>query len=140
MRLSKARKKFVNEEIDAEDFKMIKMECEQERTSLESEFISLNFVSEPIEKLLNQVFANMPQLDILYDRGPISDQRKIISSIFPGKLIFDGNEYRTIRTNEVVSLICSVGKAFSEIEKEKKDDFSQMSARVSPQRLELWTR
>ncbi|HEY4876332.1 MAG TPA: hypothetical protein VIH86_12210 [Puia sp.] len=59
VRLSKARKKFVNEEIDAEDFKMIKMECGQERTSLESEFISLNFVSEPIEKLLNQVFANM---------------------------------------------------------------------------------
>ena len=41
-------------------------------------------------------------------------EREIIVSIFPEKLVLDGMHYLTARLNEVVSLIYSMDKIFSE--------------------------
>jgi site-specific DNA recombinase len=71
-------------------------------------------------------------IDLLYEEGNVFQKREIISSIYPENLTFDGSEYRTFHLNEALRLICSVDKGFREIKKEKISDFSQMSARVSP--------
>jgi hypothetical protein len=49
-----------------------------------------------------------------YHYGDLKTKRKIIGSIFPEKLVFNGNNYRTARVNEAVELIYNVGQGFSE--------------------------
>jgi site-specific DNA recombinase len=67
-------------------------------------------------------------------------KRKIISTLFPRKIIFDGNDFRILQLNDAISMICGVVKSFSEMKKETNGKKSQMSLEVSSQRLELWTR
>lgn len=45
------------------------------------------------------------KLDFLFSKGDLGQKRRIIGSIFPENLTFDGVEHRTTRINEVVNLI-----------------------------------
>jgi hypothetical protein len=45
----------------------------------------------------------------------VKRKRKIIGSIFPEKLVFDGFTCRTARMNEATELIFNVDKAFRKI-------------------------
>ena len=49
-----------------------------------------------------------------YEKADIKGKRQIIGSIYPEKIVFEGNTYRTARLNEAVSLIYKLGKAFSQ--------------------------
>jgi site-specific DNA recombinase len=138
--ISTARRKLMKEEIDAKDFKIIKDDCEKEIRYLESKLTSSSIKSDPADTIIEQVMERVSRLDVLYQNGSVYQKRVIISSIYPGNLVFDGVEHRTFRMNEVIQLICSVDKHFKEIKKETNCDFSQMSLRVSPQGLEPWTR
>ena len=138
--LSKARKKLIIGEIDASDYRQFKLECEEEMKSLESKLTTLNYKPEPINTLLDKAFNKLSHLDVLYSQSSTVQKREIISSIFPEKMTFDGFNYRTIRLNEAVHLIYSLGKDFSKIEKGTKCNFLQMSPWVTPQGLEPWTR
>jgi site-specific DNA recombinase len=44
-------------------------------------------------------------LNTYFINASIEIQQKIIGSVFPDKLIFDGEKYRTIRKNELLELI-----------------------------------
>lgn len=138
--ISTARRKLIKEEIDAIDFKIIKNDCEKEIRYLESKLTSLSMKSEPGDTIIEQVMDRVSRLDILYQNGSVYQKRVIVSSIYPGNLVFDGVEHRTFRMNEVIQLLCSVDTHFKEIQKEIDYDFSQTSLKVSPQGLEPWTR
>ncbi len=51
-------------------------------------------------------------------------KRQIIGSMFPEKLTFTKNGYRTARVNEAVRLIFNVGEDFSEIKNGTTDEKS----------------
>jgi hypothetical protein len=50
-----------------------------------------------------------------------------IGSVFPEKLVFENNEYRTTKLNNVVVLICPTYKELSKKKGGKKSDFSESS-------------
>lgn len=54
------------------------------------------------------------QLDNLYYLADTARKHRIIGSIFPEKLIFDGKAYRTARVNEAIRLIRTLDKGFGE--------------------------
>ena len=58
-----------------------------------------------VESLLNQAEASLSYLDQIYLKSDILGKREIIGSIFPEKLVYDGNGYRTGKINELVALI-----------------------------------
>ena len=64
----------------------------------------------------------MLNLDTYYTQRDTALKQRIVSSIFPEKLIFENNSYRTPKINSVVSLICRTDKA-SEGNKKGKDNF-----------------
>ena len=64
--------------------------------------------------LLKKAIKTLAQIDCLYCDGTVEEKRQIIGSIFPEKLIFYGNSFRTARLNEVVRLIFKPGCSFSE--------------------------
>jgi hypothetical protein len=58
-----------------------------------------------LEPLWNKAFSNISHLDVLYENGTVIQKRKIIGSMFPEKLTFDGFQHRTARVNEAVSFM-----------------------------------
>ena len=59
-------------------------------------------------------------------------EQKIIGSIFPRKLIFDGKKYRTTQVNEAKALLASNRNGFGELKKEKAGKISGQSYGVPP--------
>jgi len=64
-----------------------------------------------------------------YKKASHKTKEKIIGSIFPEKLEFDGESYRTTRRNAVLDLICSIDKGF---ETKQPDKCARLSA-LAPQ-------
>src|SRR5690606_23367790 len=89
-----------------------------------------------IEGILEKGMRNLSQLDILYNSGEVETQRKIIGSIFPEKLVFTGDAYRTTRVNYAVQLIYSMDKAFVEKENGTSLSILDLSHQVIPLGLE----
>jgi site-specific DNA recombinase len=56
----------------------------------------------------------MQNLSNYYTAAIPSTQNRLIGLIFPEKLTFTGTEYKTTKTNEAFSLICSMGKGYKE--------------------------
>ncbi len=61
-------------------------------------------IDDCLELLLN--------LDKYYKTKNTEIKQKIIGSVFPEKLVFENNEYRTTKLNDVVTLICPTDKGF----------------------------
>ena len=80
--------------------------------------------AENFDTLLNAGLDNLFQLNEIYHDGTIIEKRQVIGSIYPEKLTFDGDQLRTTRVNEVVRVIYTLDKAFSENEKRTKREYS----------------
>ncbi|MGV8136818.1 MAG: hypothetical protein AB2L20_16530 [Mangrovibacterium sp.] len=61
-------------------------------------------------KSVDKAISNISQLDVLYEDGTITQKRKIIGSMFPEKLTFDGFQYRTARVNEALVLMLLIDR------------------------------
>ena len=109
-RLSKARDLLLAGDIEASDYRTIKSESEEKIHRLEAELTASVTETTDIEPLLNKAISNISQLDILYVNGSITQKRKIIGSMFPEKLTFDGFQHRTNRVNEAISVMCLIDK------------------------------
>jgi site-specific DNA recombinase len=113
-RLIKARDLLLNEEIDSADYKSIKSAGEKKIADLENQLFSAGRIETNIGPMLVKVFNTLSNLETLYQDGDLKTKHRIIGSIFPEKLVFNGNNYRTARINEAVELIYNVGQGFSE--------------------------
>lgn len=83
-----------------------------------------------IETLLKTAISNISKLDILYVEGSVTQKRKIIGSIFPEKLTFDGFQYRTNRVNEAISLMCLLSKQLEGKKNGTSPNFLDLSQQV----------
>lgn len=131
-RLIKARDLLLNEEIDSADYKSIKSTGEKKIADLENKLFSAGRVESNIGPLLDKAFKTLSNLETLYQDGDLKTKRKVIGSIFPEKLVFNGNNYRTARVNEAVELIYNVGQCFSENKNGQIDQNFDLSTQVIP--------
>ena len=104
-RLSKARELLLCGDIEAEDYRIMKSEIETRITRLEAKLTGSISDSENIEPLWDKAISSISNLDSLYENGSITQKRKIIGSVFPEKLTFDGIQFRTTRINEALEYI-----------------------------------
>lgn len=68
-------------------------------------------------------------LDKYYDTKNTEEKQKIISSVFPEKLYFQDNEYRTTKLNEDVEILCKTDKGLGQKKGGKKTELSVTSLR-----------
>ena len=47
----------------------------------------------------------LSHLDVYYQEAMLAVQKKLLGSIFPGKLVFESGKYRTTELNKAVELI-----------------------------------
>lgn len=72
---------------------------------LEVRLNNLSSVNTEIKDLFKSGLKKIANLDIHYQKGNTEEKRRIISSMFPDFLFFDGTLHRTLRMNSAVELI-----------------------------------
>ncbi len=128
--IQKARNKFLTDQIDQKDYYDFKKECEQQIERIEAELVRISSSTVKIDGLLKQVIGNLSNLNQLFDNADVMKKRKIIGSIFPEKLVFDGECFRTARVNEAVQLIFNVDKAFAKNKNGQIEEKFDLSSKV----------
>ena len=73
--------------------------------SLEFKKQEFKFQDTNFMKYTNYGLSLLGDLDRYYKQAAIEVKSKIVSSMFPEKLIFEEKKYRTLKVNEVLALI-----------------------------------
>jgi site-specific DNA recombinase len=126
-RLEKARELLLSSVLDAKDYKVIKNEAEEQLLRLEARLVeatnqnqnTLNLESK-VERAIS-ILLNLPEI---YQKADINTKREILGSIFPEKLEFSENNYRTGKINEVASLMYHINSTLYKEKTGTSDDDS----------------
>jgi site-specific DNA recombinase len=135
-RLTKAAEKLIEDGIDKESYDRLRSSYTRKLTDLKLE---LSLVKESQDELLEQFNKGINLLTNLssrYDSANLDQKQRILGSVFPGKLVFDGKIFRTNRLNDVLSLISN---DLNELQKAKTGhtaNSASMSRVVTPTGLE----
>ena len=132
-RLSKARELLLCGDIEADDYRTIKAESEERINRLEAKLTASVADTNNIEPLWDMAISNISQLDVLYENGTVIQKRKIIGSMFPEKLTFDGFQHRTTRINEALNLMLLINSKI----KDKKNGTNPIISDLSHQVTQL---
>ena len=105
-RLTALEDKYMDGELSKEDFESIRRRYQQQRNELGERVDSLKAPdATQFERKLDYAITLINSLPKYIDDAPVDVKMKLISSMFPQKLHFDGKSYRTDHFNEVLSLI-----------------------------------
>ncbi|SDW81211.1 Site-specific DNA recombinase [Lutibacter oricola] len=115
-RMESIENKFFDDLIDANTFNAMKGKTQLKINDLQAESESLNSIDKNIDKYLKLGISFLHGIDKLYKSSPANIKKKIVGSIFPEKLIFLKNKYRTAFLNELFALILSKHKPFRLLE------------------------
>jgi site-specific DNA recombinase len=135
-RLSKARELLLSGDIEADDYRTIKSESEERINRLDAKLTASVTDTTNIEPLWDKAISSISQLDVLYEKGTVTQKRKIIGSMFPEKLTFDGFQHRTTRINEALVLMLLMNSKIKGKKNETNPSFSDLSHEVTPARVE----
>ena len=128
--INKARKKFLTDKVGEKDYYEFKKECELEMERIELQLIKITNNTWRIDLLLRKAVENLANLVQLYENADVNQKRKIIGSIYPEKIIFDGMQHRTTLLNEAVALIYSVDKGCRENKNGQIEQNFDLSSKV----------
>lgn len=95
-KITKARDLLLGGDIDDADYKRIKRDCERQVSILEGKLMDFAGKTDGIAILLDRALRNKSRLVELYQSADYESKRRIVSSIFPEKLTFDGEQHRTL--------------------------------------------
>ena len=129
-RLSKARDLLLSGDIEADDYRTIKADIDKKILRSEAELTGKLVPAVNVEPLLELASSNISHLDNLYENGTVIQQRKIIGSMFPEKLIYDGFSFRTTRVNEALALMILINKKLCSKKKGTSQSFDDLSQEV----------
>ena len=101
--------------ITSEDFRSMRSRIETDIGKLEMKKDEDANKNADLKKNIASCLNAIRNIGQLYENANLDNKQKIISSIFPGKIIFDGKKCRTPRLNEMISLIISADKGLDKI-------------------------
>ena len=90
-----------------------------------------------IEHKLDYAISLINNLPQYIEDAPVDVKMKLVSSMFPEKLHFDGKSYRTDHFNEVLNLIYQQTNTLRGSKTKNSSDFSNELRSVPRTRLEL---
>ena len=131
MRLKNAKDMMLDGEFSAGDYKEMKIEIEEELERLNREEMQIRQGIESYDTKIDECLDLLLNIDKYYKTKNTEVKQKIIGSVFPEKLYFQNNEYRTTKLNKAVELLCKTDKALSQKKGGKKSDFSVSSLQVA---------
>jgi len=104
-RLSKARELLLRGEIEGEDYRTIKSEANERMTDIEAKLQTSISFSDNMELLWELPISKVSHLDELFKNGTVIQKRKIVSTLFPDNLTFNGEKLVHTNVSAAISLI-----------------------------------
>ncbi len=139
LRLKNAKDLMLDGEFSASEFKDMKFEIEEEVDKLNRQEVSIRSGIENYDAKIDDCLDVLTNLDKYYVSVDTVGKQRIIGSMFPEKLYFENNEYRTKKINDAVELFVNNTKCFEGIKKGKDLLLSNLSHQVIPHGFEPWT-
>ena len=99
-----------DKEMDLDDFRTLKQECEERANELELKLMRTDMKEKGVDELINKIIDQLILFEDVYVNGTSEEQRSIVGSIFNEKWVFDGEQHRTNKVNEVVECIYLINK------------------------------
>jgi site-specific DNA recombinase len=135
-RILNAKSLMLDGDFTANEFKEMRLEIEEKITKLTYELNTVSAGMINLDTKIEDSVELLSNLDKLYEQRDAATKQRIVSSIFPSKLIFDNKKVRTLEMNKVVQMICSNDKGFRDSKKRKHADFGVPSLRVESEGFE----
>ena len=125
------QQKFISDEISRQDYHEYKKKYEDQIDRIESQLFELSKNRVDIKPLIKKAVDNLSRLAETYKSLDTAKKRRLIGSIFPEKMTFDGKIFRTTRMNEAVELIFNVGKGLRQKKSGQNDEKIDLSTYVA---------
>ena len=132
LRLESAGNKFLDDLIDANTYNTLKTNTQLKINELKLELENLKETDRNIEEYLKLGISFLHGVDKLYKSSPADIKKKIVGSIFPEKLVFLKNRYRTASLDPLIAAIISKNEPFKKLEIKNPANFGGKSS-VAPQ-------
>jgi len=104
-KLRKIESKFAMDDLDRAAYDRVRRPELEEERSLKERHSQLQLTDTNFMKYCKYGISLLSNLDVCYQEAIPSVQKKLLGSIFTGKLIFEGGNYRTTGLNRAVELI-----------------------------------
>lgn len=111
-RINNAQQMMLDGQLDAADYKDVKKRYDPEIDKLVRRSMEIASLDSNYKKYLDEGFGLIKQFATDYNRADLPMKQQLIGSVFPEKLVFENNEYRTNNMMSVVFKICSKINAF----------------------------
>ena len=129
-------KKLIKEVIADDTYKKKESSINDEITKLEDELEHLKCSQEEEKEVVNFGIHLIQNLESMYQNGSVSIKQKLLSSIFSEKLIFEGDKYRTPKTNKGFRHIYKNIKMLESLKQKTGNNLSKVSRSVPETGLE----
>ncbi len=104
-KLKSLNEKFIADHIDVETYSAMKKKLDEEIAELKNREAQILEQESDFALYIKKGFTLADNLRRFYHDASVEIKQKIVGSIFPEKLVFDENSYRTSRVNEAFLLI-----------------------------------
>lgn len=118
-RLCDIEDKFIDGDIDKDTFYRMKSRAEKDIATLNTQIETFQSGKKNLAPQLNYSFSLLNNLDRVLLEAPVETKVKMLGSMFPEKIEFDGTKYRTASYNKVLDLIYQDTNILRGREKEK---------------------
>jgi site-specific DNA recombinase len=105
--LTRADNNFLSGTLGDANYKRISERLMSDIDRVEDEIKQLGRAETNLERHFTYGVNMLTNLTFYFNNAPIEIKHKIVGSIFPEKLIFENESYRTTKVNSLVSLMCS---------------------------------
>ncbi len=114
VRIERLQGNLADGNISSQDFTEMKARYSDLMRQAELELTSSKQDSSEKKELLKQSLNAIPRLGEFYSKADPDAKIKLLGSIFPEMIEFDGNKCRTTRINEAIALCLSIDKGLEE--------------------------
>lgn len=135
-RLESIQDLLVDGTIAPDDYKSMRNRYQSNLLDLQEKLSGIKLTKSKFEEYLLSGLSFMQNLSNSYKNSTVVMKQKIIGSIFPEKLTFDGTYYRTPKINQAVLLIFSVCGGLGDKKNEQHPFFKTLFALVESEGLE----
>lgn len=104
-RIGNAQQLMVDSKIDAGEYRIIKARYEEIIFKLKRQKVDNQSIDNNYSSYLESSLKFLSNIDNYYEEANVEMRQKIVGSVFPEKLIFEKNAYRTPKLNEIVEAI-----------------------------------
>lgn len=117
--LDKATEKFITGDLDKDGYNRMKENTAKKCAGITNRIAELKSTDSGFKEYTKYGVSLLSNLKQYYSSASLENKQKMLGLIFPEKLVYSNYEFQTIEPNEILTLLCSAGKGFSDFIKGK---------------------